>query len=136
VEQLKIRRGPVLLHFLNRFLTVLIVVGGLLLAALAFYPQWVYREQLAERLKDDQAKLRAEQLLQKKSEREVVLLQNDPGYIEAIARDKLGMMKDGETIFRLDGSRAQPSATSSPAAAPAPAAATAVPKTKPQAKKK
>ncbi len=113
---------------MNRFLTVLIVVGGLLLTVLAFYPQWVHRSRLAERLKEDQAKLRAEQLLQKKSEREVLLLQSDPGYIEAIARDKLGMMKDGETIFRLDGSRA-PAAT--PAATSVPA-----PKTKPTPKKK
>jgi len=126
----------VLWHFVNRFLTVLIVVGGLLLAALAFYPQWVHRSRLAERLKEDQAKLRAEQLLQKKSEREVLLLQSDPGYIEAIARDKLGMMKDGETIFRLDGSRA-PAATPAATSVPAPAATPApTPKPKPTPKKK
>jgi len=30
------------------------------------------------------------------------LLQNDRGYIEMLARDKLDLMKPGETIFRLE----------------------------------
>jgi cell division protein FtsB len=34
--------------------------------------------------------------------------------VETIARDKLGVMKEGETIFRLDGSRAPVVETSPP----------------------
>jgi len=114
VEQTKRRRNPALWHHVNRLLTGLIIVGALLFAALNFYPEWVHRGQLAKRLEAEQAKLQASQLLQKKREREVVLLQSDPGYVEAIARDKLGLMKDGETIFRLDGSRAQPPEAGTP----------------------
>ena len=48
----------------------------------------------------------AQQSLRKQREREVYLLENDKEYIETIARDKLDMMKEGETIFRLDPAKA------------------------------
>jgi len=92
----------------------LIIVAALLFGALNFYPEWVHRRQLVQQLREEQAKLQAEQLLQKKREREVTLLLTDPGYVEAIARDKLGVMKEGETIFRLDGSRAHPAEAATP----------------------
>jgi cell division protein FtsB len=114
VEHLKRRRNPAIWHHVNRLLAGLIIVAALLFAALNFYPEWVHRNQLGQQLRDEQAKLQAEQLLQKKREREVTLLQTDPGYVEAIARDKLGVMKEGETIFRLDGSRAKPSGPATP----------------------
>lgn len=93
---------------------MVIVLAGLLFLGLTFYPQWTHRNKLAGLLDEEQAKLGAEQLLQKKREREVTLLQTDPGYVEIIARDKLGVMKEGETIFRLDGSRAPVVETSAP----------------------
>lgn len=108
MEQIKQRRNPAVWHYFNRLLSGLIIVAVLLFVGLTFYPEWNHRNQLAARLEEEQAKLRAEQLLQKKREREVSLLQSDPEYIEIIARDKLGVMKDGETIFRLDGSRTTP----------------------------
>ena len=49
-----------------------------------------------------------EQVIQHKQQREVQLLQNDPEYLELVARDKLDLMKDGETIFRLQGAKAEP----------------------------
>jgi cell division protein FtsB len=62
----------------------------------------------------DQQELTAQQALRKQREREVYLLENDKEYIETIARDKLDMMKDGETIFRLDPSKGVPPAPKSP----------------------
>jgi len=114
VEETRQRRNPAVWHYLNRFLTVLIVLAGLLFIGLTLYPEWRHRNQLSAKLEEEQGKLRAEQLLQKKREREVHLLQTDPGYVETIARDKLGVMKDGETIFRLDGSRVPVVETSPP----------------------
>jgi len=115
VEQQKRRRDPTLWHRINRLLTGLIFVAVILFAGLTFYPEWAHRNQLAQQLKEEQDKLRAEQLLQKKREREVTLLQTDPSYVEVIARDKLGVMKEGETIFRLDGSRTPAVEASTPA---------------------
>jgi cell division protein FtsB len=105
VEHTKHRRNPALWHQLNRFVTLLIVLAGLGFLGATFYPQWKLRNELATKLEEHQAKLRAEYLLQKKREREVRLLQTDPDYVEIIARDKLGVMKEGETIFRLDSTR-------------------------------
>ena len=47
-------------------------------------------------------------------EREIGWLQNDPEYLAVIARDKLDLMKDGETILRVE-----PPKTSAPPEAPA-----------------
>ena len=114
VEESKQRRNPAIWHYLNRFLTVLIVLAGVLFIGLSLYPEWRHRNQLSSKLEEEQTRLRAEQLLQKKREREVDLLQTDPGYVETIARDKLGVMKEGETIYRLDGSHAPVVETSPP----------------------
>jgi cell division protein FtsB len=40
--------------------------------------------------------------------REVNLLKTDVSYLETIARDRLDVMKEGETIFRLETARAKP----------------------------
>ena len=40
--------------------------------------------------------------------REVNLLKTDVTYLETIARDRLDLMKPGETIFRLETARAKP----------------------------
>ncbi|MBV9644407.1 MAG: septum formation initiator family protein, partial [Verrucomicrobia bacterium] len=34
--------------------------------------------------------------------KKLTLLQNDPSYTELLARDKLDLMKPGETIFRME----------------------------------
>jgi len=52
-----------------------------------------------ERLKERYEREKIEQLrLMRKRD----LLKNDPEYLENIARDKLDLMKPGETIIRLD----------------------------------
>ena len=38
--------------------------------------------------------------------REINLLKTDTTYLETVARDRLDLMKDGETIFRLESPRA------------------------------
>ncbi len=48
---------------------------------------------------------RAEALLARQT-KEVTLLKTDPTYLETIARDRLDLMKEGETIFRLETRRA------------------------------
>ena len=48
-----------------------------------------------------------QQALLAKQTREVNLLKTDPVYLETIARDRLDLMKDGETVFRIESTAAQ-----------------------------
>ena len=59
------------------------------------------RTQQAQRDELATEKARLEELLSRQV-REVDLLKTDTTYIETVARNKLDLMKPGETIFRLD----------------------------------
>jgi len=88
-----------------RIVFFLIVVCAVLIAAFTFYPEWT---RLTDMKQDLASKtVRFEEL--KKStfehEQEVHLLQTDKEYLEMIARDRLDLMKDGETIFRLSSAK-------------------------------
>ncbi|HET9800343.1 MAG TPA: septum formation initiator family protein [Chthoniobacterales bacterium] len=48
-----------------------------------------------------------QQALLAKQTREVNLLKTDPAYLETIARDRLDLMKEGETVFRIESAAAQ-----------------------------
>ena len=48
-----------------------------------------------------------QQILLARQTREVNLLKTDVSYLETIARDRLDLMKEGETIFRLETARAK-----------------------------
>ena len=96
---------PSFWNALNRVLLTLVIVGSVVSLVLWFYPELVRRDQMARNLLREREELLAEQNLRKHREREVYLLEKDKEYIETIARDKLDMMKEGETIFRLDPSK-------------------------------
>jgi cell division protein FtsB len=93
---------------LNKILGVLLAMGIIVMMVLWFYPEVERRNELAKNLTDKEDFLKSEQLKRKLQEREVYLLENDPEYIETIARDKLDLMKEGETIFRLDSKAPHP----------------------------
>ena len=113
------RCNPQAWHYLNRFMMIVILLVASAFGVFTFYPAWNRRDELAAKLESEQARLAAEQLLQKQRAREVTLLQTDPEYVEMIARDKLGVMKPGETIYRLDGSK-NPASARQPAPTPSP----------------
>ncbi len=58
-----------------------------------------------QRLKEKLSELRAEnsrfEAVNNSLKREVVLLREDPRYIEAVARNELGMVKKGDLLYRL-----------------------------------
>lgn len=90
---------------LNRFLLVLIVVVIFTAVGYRMMPE-------IGRRKDQEAKIEAlttlineqKQLLARYT-REEYLLKFDPEYIGLIARDRLDLMKPGETIYRLEPPR-------------------------------
>lgn len=95
------RSGGEFLPVATRVMWALIIAAGLVTLGFTFYPEWA---RLASMKKDLAAQHERLADLKKKStehEQEVKLLQTDPQYLEFIARDKLDLMKDGETIFRL-----------------------------------
>jgi cell division protein FtsB len=98
---------------LNRFIVFLIFLAAGTVIFFFFQPELNQLDEMRRNHTELQA--REEQVLieQLRLNREKELLATDPSYLENIARDKLDLMKPGETIFRLDS---RPSATPSSSA--------------------
>jgi len=90
----------------NRLMIALIVIGGSVIAVITFYPEFRRIEEMKANIGRLDAQLAEEQLKLRKQEREEGWLKNDPEYVEMQARELLGVMKEGETIFRLDREQA------------------------------
>ena len=89
-------------HSLNRFLFTFIVLTVAAVVAFRFLPEVsVHRDQQA-RLDQLKAEVEREQQLLARNLREDELLKRDPEYIGLIARDRLDLMKEGETIYRIE----------------------------------
>ncbi len=99
-------------------MSIFIVAGALAFLLVAFYPEWTRKKDLSAQLAHEKSTLSAEELLRKQRSREVDLLKNDTEYVEAIARDKIGVMKEGETIYRLDAPGSTPAAITAKPAKP------------------
>jgi len=84
-----------------RVVWVLIIVSAMLTAGFTFYPEWERLAEMKRNLAKQKADLENLQKITSNREKEIHLLETDPGYLEIIARDRLDMMKEGETIFRL-----------------------------------
>ncbi|MEI6339602.1 MAG: septum formation initiator family protein [Verrucomicrobiota bacterium] len=107
-SQVHRRKDPAFWNAINRILFILLLVVGAVGIVLWFYPELMRRNEMSRELDEQKKELSAQELLRKQRDREVYLLENDKGYIETIARDKLDLMKEGETIYRLDSAKAQP----------------------------
>jgi cell division protein FtsB len=84
-----------------RVMWALIAAVVLLLAGFTFHPEWTRLSDMKHDLVAQKTKLEELRKETQARELEVHLLQNDPRYLEMIARDRLDLMKEGETIFRL-----------------------------------
>ena len=101
-------------HFLNRLLIAVIIlalcIGGIITSA-PLIKQYREQNETIDRLQKEIVRQKA---IHVRRTREEQLLKNDPTYLETIARDRLSVMKAGETIIHLD----PPRAAASPAATP------------------
>jgi len=88
---------------LNRLLIAAIILTICAGGALAFIPLFKQRSETQEKIDKLQAAITREKALLARNVREVEMLKNNPEYVELIARDKLNLMKPGETIVRLEG---------------------------------
>jgi cell division protein FtsB len=112
------RRNPETWHKANRMMSGFILLGIILFVLASFYPEWMRYNSLASELGEKRAILQAQELDRDQREREVHLLQTDPEYVEIIARDKIGVMKADEHVFRLDAPAASESSVRAVSAAP------------------
>ena len=90
---------------LNRFLLVLI--GVTISSAIAYkeLPQFSRRKEQEMQVEALKSQIDRQKQLLTRRQREATLLKNDPEYIGMIARDRLDVMKEGETVFRLERPR-------------------------------
>jgi cell division protein FtsB len=100
----------------NRCLLFLIALGLVVGAALAFLPELRRIDEMRANLAGLQKDLAAQQLLLLQQQRQEKWLNENREYVETLARDRLGVMKEGETVYRLDETQA--AATAAPAAQP------------------
>jgi cell division protein FtsB len=96
------RSGGEFLPVATRVMWALITVALLLTIGFWFYPEWARLASMKKDLAMQQERLADLKKKTSDHDQEVKLLQTDPQYLEIIAREKLDLMKEGETIFRLN----------------------------------
>jgi cell division protein FtsB len=101
------RREATVWQRLNRVLRVLLVIAILLVIVSLFAPPYKRLVRSRAEIDDLQAQVNDQKMLLARQTREVNLLKTDATYLETIARDRLDLMKEGETIFRLEPARAE-----------------------------
>jgi cell division protein FtsB len=84
-----------------RVVSSLIVLCALLTAGFTFYPEWVRLSDMKRELAKQKDRMEDLRNLSQAREQEIHLLETDREYLEMIARDRLDLMKEGETIFRF-----------------------------------
>ena len=96
------RREATVWQRLNSVLRVLLAVAVVLVIVSLFLPLYKKRVQSQNEIDSLQNLVNEQKTLLARQTREVNLLKTDPIYLETIARDRLDLMKEGETIFRLE----------------------------------
>jgi len=91
----------------NRVLLTLLLLAVWLVIVSLFVPPYKKLKMGHDEIDKLQAQRNEQQVLLSKQTREVNLLKTDAGYLETIARDRLDLMKEGETIFRVESAAAQ-----------------------------
>ena len=104
------RRQASVWRRLNRILLVLLIIAVWLVIVSLFVPPYKKLIQSRAEIDNLQQQVNEQQTLLTRQTREVNLLKMDVTYLETIARDRLDLMKEGETIFRLETARAKPKA--------------------------
>ncbi|MDP9005064.1 MAG: septum formation initiator family protein [Verrucomicrobiota bacterium] len=96
------RREATVWQRLNSILRVLLVLAIALVIISLFLPQAKKLSQSRTEIDNLQTQVNEQKILLARQTREVNLLKTDPSYLETMARDRLDLMKEGETIFRLE----------------------------------
>ncbi len=104
---------------INRLLWALLVLTMVAFIIGAFVPE-VEKQNTERAARERLHRLIDEQrALHSRYERQIGWLQNDPEYLATLVRDKFDMMKEGETILRLEPAKAAAAVAPEMPAAPA-----------------
>ena len=96
------RREASVWQRLNSVLRVLLAVAVVLVIVSLFLPPYKKLGQGRTEIENLQSQVNDQKMLLARQTREVNLLKTDATYLETMARDKLDLMKEGETIFRIE----------------------------------
>jgi cell division protein FtsB len=96
------RREATVWQRLNSILRILLVLALVLVVVSLFLPQSKKLRQSRAEIDKLQGQATEQKILLARQTREVNLLKTDPAYLETMARDRLDLMKEGETIFRIE----------------------------------
>jgi cell division protein FtsB len=99
------RREATVWQRLNRILLVLLLLAVWLGIVSLFVPPYKRLTQSRAEIDTLQAQVSEQKGLLARQTREINLLKTDATYLETIARDRLDLMKEGETIFRLEAAQ-------------------------------
>lgn len=102
------RRDATIWQQLNQVLKGLIGIALLLVIVSLFLPQYKKLKQSRSEIEALQAQVTEQKMVLARHTREATLLKTDPAYLETIARDRLDLMKEGETVFRLEPPKEKP----------------------------
>ena len=76
--------------------------GIILVILVIFLPGYTKLQELKDRNKDLQAKIKEIKLDNALLKQEILCIQQDPIYQEEIIREKLGVVRKGEVIYRIE----------------------------------
>jgi cell division protein FtsB len=96
------RREATVWQRLNSVLRVLLVLAAVLVIVSLFLPPYKKLTQSRTEIENLESQRNDQKILLARQTREVNLLKTDPTYLETLSRDRLDLMKEGETIFRLE----------------------------------
>ena len=96
------RREATLWQRLNRVLRILLGIAIWLVIVSLFLPPYKKLTQSRAEIDALLGQVAEQKTLLARQTREITLLKTDATYLETITRDRLDMMKEGETIFRLE----------------------------------
>lgn len=89
-------------RFANSLLWVVAIIGIGLAIGYFFWPQFVKHEELKRTEKSLQTRVESEEVKNMRLRREENDLKTNPNYVEKVAREKLGLVKPGELIYKFE----------------------------------
>jgi cell division protein FtsB len=94
-----------LLTAVNRIIAFLIVVGIVAAAVAYILPELRRQREAQAQVESLRRQVEARRIEVARQTRQVSWLQNNPEYLGIYARDKFDLMKEGETVFRMEPAR-------------------------------